>query len=91
MYCIILDPKSEKCQIVGSVLGAKKSKETQQAIYEILENWDFEELGQISQKMVISISKFSRSRVQRHWHVFKEHVKELNEDNFSSLNKKKVA
>jgi hypothetical protein len=83
--------KSEKCKITGTIVGGKRTKETQTAIYEILENWNFEELGQISQKMVISISKFSRSRVQRHWHVFKEHVKELNEDNFSSLNKKKVA
>ncbi len=73
--------KSEKCQIVGSVLGAKKSKETQQAIYEILENWDFEELGQITQKLVISISKFSRSTVQRHWFHFKEYVEYLNNEN----------
>jgi hypothetical protein len=77
--------KSEKCQIVGSVLGAKKSKETQQAIYEILENWDFEELGQITQKSVISISKFSRSTVQRHWFHFKDYVEYLNiEDNRKS-------
>ena len=74
--------KSEKCQIVGTVLGAKKSKETQQVIYEILENWDFEELGQITQKSIISISKFSRSTVQRHWSYLKDYVEYLNiEDN----------
>lgn len=72
--------KSEKCQIVGFVMGEKKSKVTQQAIYEILENWDFEELGQISQKSVISISKFSRSRVQRHWFRFKDYVEDLNKE-----------
>ncbi|WP_396167109.1 primase C-terminal domain-containing protein [Flavobacterium sp.] len=73
--------KLEKCQIVGSVLGAKKNKETQQAMYEILEDWDFEEFGQITQKLVISISKFSRSRVQRHWFHFKDYVEDLNNEN----------
>ena len=73
--------KSEKCQIVGSVLGAKKSKVTQQAIYEILENWDFEEFGQITQKLVISISKFSRSTIQRHWFHFIDYVEDLNKEN----------
>ena len=56
------------------------NKKTQQAIYEILENWDFVELGQITQKLVISISKFSRSRVQRHWFHFKDYVEDLNNE-----------
>mgnify|MGYP000877058149 CR=1 FL=1 len=73
--------KQQKSQIVGFVMGEKKSKVTQEAIYEILENWDFEELGQISQKSVISISKFSRSRVQRHWSHFKDYVEYLNIEN----------
>jgi hypothetical protein len=74
--------KHQKRQIVGFVIGEKRSKKTQQAIYEILENWDFEELGQITQKSVISISKFSRSTVQRHWSHFKDYAEYLNiEDN----------
>jgi hypothetical protein len=77
--------KQQKSQIVGFVMGEKKSKLTQQAIYEILENWDFEEFGQIIQKSVISISKFSRSTVQRHWPHFKDYVEYLNiEDNRES-------
>lgn len=73
--------KSEKSQITGAIVGGKRSKETQLAIYEIIENWDFEELGQISQKSVISISKFSRSKVQRHWNHFKDYVEDLNSEN----------
>jgi hypothetical protein len=74
--------KSEKSQITGAIVGGKRSKATQQAIYEILENWDFEELGQITQKSVISISKFSRSTVQRHWSYLKDYIEYLNiEDN----------
>lgn len=83
--------KSEKCKIVGSVLGAKKSNETQQAIYEIIENWDFEEFGEITQKSVIDLNIYSRSTVQRHWHVLKEYVKELNEDYYLSIKEKKIA
>jgi hypothetical protein len=73
--------KSEKSQITGAIVGGKRSKETQLAIYDIIENWDFEELGQISQKSVISISKFSRSKVQRHWNHFKDYVEDLNNEN----------
>ncbi|MGO4818225.1 hypothetical protein [Flavobacterium sp. W22_SRS_FP1] len=73
--------KSEKCQITGALVGGKRSKKTQQAIYEILENWDFEELGQITQISVIRILKFSRSKVQRHWFHFKEYVEDLNNEN----------
>lgn len=72
--------KSEKSKITGAIVGAKKNKKTQQAIYEILENWDFVELAQITQKLVISISKFSRSRVQRHWLHFKDYVEDLNNE-----------
>ena len=59
-------------------MGRKKTKETQTAIYEIIENWDFEQLGQIKQISVIKISKFSRSKVQRHWFHFKDYVEDLN-------------
>ena len=73
--------KHQKSQIIGFVMGEKRSEKTQQAIYEILENWDFEELGQISQKSAISISKFSRSTVQRNWFRFKDYVEYLNNEN----------
>jgi len=82
--------KSEKHQIVGSVLGAKRSKNTQQVIYEIIENWDYDEFGEITQKSVIDLNVYSRSTVQRHWFHFKEYVKELNEE-YSSMKMKKIA
>lgn len=72
---------SEKSKITGAINGGRKNKETQLAIYEILENWDFEEFGRITQKSVIDISKFSRSRVQRHWFHFKDYVEDLNNEN----------
>ncbi len=73
--------KQQKSQLIGFLMGRKKTKETQTAIYEIIENWDFEELGQIKQISVIRISKFSRSKVQRHWFHFKDYVEDLNKEN----------
>ena len=71
---------SEKQQITGAIVGGRKSKKTQLAIYQIIENWDFEEFGKITQKLVINISKFSRRRVQKHWIHFKNYVENLNKE-----------
>lgn len=72
---------SEKYQITGAIVGGRRSKKTQLAIYQIIENWDFEEYGKITQKLVIDISKFSRRRVQNHWIHFKDYVEDLNYEN----------
>jgi hypothetical protein len=72
---------SEKCQITGAIVGRRRSEKTQLAIYQILENWDFEEFGKITQKLVIDISKFSRRTVQKYWIYFKEYVEDLNNEN----------
>jgi hypothetical protein len=73
--------KSEKSKTTGAIVGEKRTKGTQLKIYEVIENWNFEELGQISQKSVISILKFSRSKVQRNWFRFKDYIDELNNEN----------
>ncbi len=83
--------KSEKSKITGAIVGAKRTKETKVAIYEIIENWDFELFGKITQKSVIELNIFSRSTVQRHWSNFKKYVRELNEFNKDSTKLKKVA
>ena len=72
--------RSEKCQITGAIVGGRRSKKTQLAIYQIIENWDFEEFGKITQKLVIDISKFSRRTVQNHWIHFKDYVEDLNKE-----------
>lgn len=82
---ILFNPNLElsihkKSQIIGFLVGKKRSKETQTAIYEVLENWDFEELGQIMQISVVKISKLSRSTIQRHWFYFKSYVDYLNKE-----------
>jgi hypothetical protein len=71
---------SEKQQITGAIVGERKSKKTQLAIYQIIENWDFEEFGKITQKLVIDISKFSRRTVQNHWIHFKDYIEDVNKE-----------
>jgi hypothetical protein len=83
--------KSEKSKIKGMIVGAKRAKLTEVAIYEIIENWDFELFGKITQKSVIELNIFSRSTVQRYWSNFKKYVEELNEFNRNSIKLKKVA
>ena len=83
--------KSEKTKIKGMIVGAKRAKLTEVAIYEIIENWDFELFGKITQKSVIELNIFSRSTVQRYWSNFKKYVEELNEFNRNSIKLKKVA
>jgi hypothetical protein len=83
--------KSEKSKIKGMIVGAKRAKLTEDAIYEIIENWDFELFGKITQKSVIELNIFSRSTVQRYWSNFKKYVEELNEFNRNSIKLKKVA
>jgi hypothetical protein len=83
--------KSEKSKITGMIIGAKRTKVTEVAIYEIIENWDFEQLGKITQKSLIDLDIYSRSTIQRHWSKFKKYVRELNEFNSDSTKYKKVA
>jgi len=72
--------KLEKHKITGRIVGGMRTKHTQTAINEIIENWDFDDLGEITQKSVIALSTFCRSTVQRNWGNFKNHVAELNLD-----------
>lgn len=73
-------PYKEKMQVVNTELGKLKSLKTQEHIYAIIENWDFNELGKITQKKVTELSEKSLPTVKRYWSNFKEYVKELNTD-----------
>lgn len=83
--------KSEKSKITGMIIGAKRTKVMEVAIYEIIENWDFEQFGKITQKSLINLDIYSRSTIQRHWSKFKKYVRELNEFNSDSTKYRKVA
>lgn len=82
---ILFNPKykisfKEKMKIVNTEMGKLKSSKTQEHIYLIIENWDFDELGKITQKKVEKLSKYSIATIKRYWSNFKDYVKELNTD-----------
>jgi hypothetical protein len=82
---IIFNPKAkmnrkEKMQIVNRELGKIKSSKTQNRIYQIIENWDFENDGDIIQKKVAIKVDTSLTTIKRYWHFFKEFVIEVSND-----------
>jgi hypothetical protein len=82
---ILFNPKAklnrkEKMKIVNVELGKMKSSKTQNKIYQIIENWDFENDGDIIQKKVALKADSSLTTIKRYWHFFKEFVVEVSND-----------
>jgi hypothetical protein len=65
---------------VNVELGKMKSSKTQNKIYQIIENWDFENDGDIMQKKVALKADSSLTTIKRYWHFFKEFVVEVSND-----------
>ena len=49
-----------------------------QRIYEMIEDWDFETLGKITQLKIVKNNSISKKTVQKYWKHFKDYVKDLN-------------
>ena len=80
---VLFNPKvsltaKEKMTIVNTELGKRKSDFTKEVIYLVLENWDFEADGKITQGKVAIYANRDVSTVKRHWSDFKAYVKDLN-------------
>ena len=73
-------PVNEKMKIVNIELGQRKSQLTMETIYIILENWDFDNYGKITQIKVATLLKKSISTVKRYWKNFKDYSTDLNKD-----------
>ncbi|WP_298265664.1 hypothetical protein [uncultured Lutibacter sp.] len=70
----------EKMVIVNKELGLMKSEMTKAVIYEIIEGWDFNSSGKITQVKVCELSDFSLPTIKRYWHHFKAYIGDLNND-----------
>lgn len=82
---IIFDSKcrlsgDDKRAIVINELAKMKSDNSKQKIYEIIEDWDFEMFGKITQAKIYNNFKISSKTVEKYWVEFKEYVRELNDD-----------
>ena len=71
-------PKGKIMTIVNVENGKRRTEQTQRAIYNILEDWDFKKDGKITQTKVRDKLGCNISTVGRHWSVFKEYVSDLN-------------
>lgn len=81
---------AEKMKIVNKELAEIKNNKTRTQIYEIVEDWDFDVQGKITQNKVSMISGLSLSTIKRHWKHFKTYAMELNEEYKTKTNKPKL-
>jgi hypothetical protein len=71
-------PKGEIMKIVNVENGKRKTEQTQRAIYNILEDWNFKSDGKITQMKVRDKLGCHISTIGRHWNGFKDYVGDLN-------------
>ena len=80
---IVFNPKvrfttKEKMNIVNRELGKLQTNVTKELINAVLESWDFESHGFITQKKVSVMAGRSIATVKRHWNDFKDDVEAVN-------------
>ena len=68
----------EKMKIIGRESSLTTKKKNREMIKVIIEDWDFQVEGKITQVKVAKIWGRSSSTVKRYWHNFKEHIGDLN-------------
>ena len=63
----------------NSLLWSKIAPDlTDYQLNDIIESWDFELNGKISQRKVKDNSTMAKGTIEKYWPAFKEHIKELN-------------
>lgn len=82
--------KKEKQKIVGQEMGKLKTEKTLSEIYKVIEGWDFDNLGKITQdKIATQLSKGVKT-IKRNWAAFKSYVSDLNDDHKKTDSVKKI-
>ncbi len=71
-------PLNEMRKIIGRENGKIRRDKTESKIYHILEDWDFEAYGKITQEKVAKVAKKSKTTIKRYWELFKDYVGDLN-------------
>lgn len=72
--------KTEKREIINKEIGIIKKDKTLQEIYHIIESWDFNTNGKITQLKISNQSGKSIRLIKKYWNQYKQYVKELNDD-----------
>lgn len=80
---IVFDKKSkltrdEKLEICRTEVALKKANDSQQKLYNLMECWNFEQQGKITQRKVYQNFPISKKTVEKYWNRFKDYVELLN-------------
>jgi hypothetical protein len=67
----------QKMDVVNSTLGTERKQKTLELIYEVLENWDSEAYGKITQVKVAKMICRGIATVKRHWKNFEDYLEYL--------------
>ena len=70
--------RDEKLMICVAENAKRKSFNTQQKMYDIIEAWDFETYGNISQRKMYDNFSISKKTVEKYWKQFKPFIEEVN-------------
>jgi hypothetical protein len=70
--------KLQKQKIVGQIMGQMKREKTSQEIYDVIENWNFNLDGKITQQGIAEKSEKGIATIKRYWSEFKDYVKMQN-------------
>lgn len=73
--------KEEKLDICRIEIAQKKTSDSKQKLYEILEQWDFNQQGKITQRKVYQNYSISKKTVEKYWSEFKDFVNQINQTN----------
>jgi len=77
--------QNEKMKITNKLNGKAKKEVTKKEIYDIIEGWNFDFFGKITQKKVVLISSKSIATIKRYWGDFEAYVRDLNNNKVSHL------
>ncbi|MGF7075308.1 hypothetical protein [Mucilaginibacter sp. 3215] len=71
--------RNQKLKVCRELLAVKYKSDSTNKLYQIIENWDFENWGKVTTRAIIKYGKMSNKTIVKYWPEFKEYVKELNE------------
>lgn len=72
--------KEEKLDVCRKELALKRSNDSKNKIYSIIESWDFTAYGQISIRNISKNHPISKKTVAKYWSEFKDFTTELNKN-----------
>ena len=81
----LFDPKKmlshkQKMKMIAPIMGKRKSDKTIQKLKNIIEGWNVEKQGNITQEKLQKVSKFNIKTIERYYKLFKTQIIEIKEN-----------